>query len=93
MKYELMRRGLQVVARQPIPVVYESVRMEEGFRADPIVEGRVIVELKSVEEVAPVHKEQLLAYLRLTGPRLGLLINFNVILIKDGLTRIADGLT
>lgn len=90
--YELQKRGLRVVRQQPIPVVYEEVKMEDGFRADLIVEGRVIVELKSLEAVAPVHKKQLLTYLRLSDRRLGLLINFGSELIKDGITRVVNGL-
>jgi GxxExxY protein len=90
--YELTSRGLRVVRQQPIPVVYESVRMDDGFRADLLVEGRVIVELKSLEVIAPVHKKQLLTYLRLSDRRLGLLINFGAELIKDGITRIVNNL-
>jgi GxxExxY protein len=90
--YELMNRGLRVVRQQPIPVIYEEVRMDDGFRADLIVEGRVIVELKSLEVIAPVHKKQLLTYLRLSDRRLGLLINFGSELIKDGITRVVNNL-
>ncbi|WP_410500435.1 GxxExxY protein [Chroococcidiopsis sp. SAG 2025] len=90
--YELERRGLGVVRQQAIPVVYESVRLEEGFRADIIVASKVIIEIKSVEMLAPVHKKQLLTYLRLTNKKLGLLINFGSALIKDGIHRIANGL-
>lgn len=90
--YELEKRSLSVVRQQPIPVVYERVRLEEGFRADIIVENKVIIEIKSVESLAPVHKKQLLTYLRLTNKRLGLLINFGSALIKDGITRLANGL-
>ncbi|MFE1746732.1 GxxExxY protein [Coleofasciculus sp. H7-2] len=90
--YELERRGLRVVRQQPIPVIYESVKLEEGFRADLIVENKVIIELKSLEKLAPVHKKQLLTYLRLTNKRLGLLINFGEVLIKDGITRLVNGL-
>ena len=90
--YELGRRGLHTVRQQPIPVVYENVRIDTGFRADLIVEDQVIVEIKSVELLAPVHKKQLLTYLRLADKRLGLLINFQVALIKDGITRIVNGL-
>ncbi|MEW5859339.1 MAG: GxxExxY protein [Cyanobacteriota bacterium] len=90
--YELERRGLRVVRQQPIPVVYENVKLEEGFRADLIVENKVIIELKSLEKLAPVHKKQLLTYLRLTNKRLGLLINFGEALIKDGITRLVNGL-
>jgi GxxExxY protein len=90
--YELDRRGLRIVRQQPIPVVYENVRIDTGFRTDLIVEDKVIVEVKSVELLAPVHKKQLLTYLRLADKRLGLLINFQVALIKDGITRIVNGL-
>ena len=90
--YELDRRGLRAVRQQPIPVVYEGIRIDAGFRADLIVEDKVIVEVKSVELLAPVHKKQLLTYLRLADKRLGLLINFQVALIKNGITRIVNGL-
>jgi GxxExxY protein len=92
LSYELTRRGLQVSRQQAIPVVYENVRIEEGYRADLIVENKVIVEIKSVEALGHIHKKQLLTYLRLADKRLGLLINFNVALIKDGITRIVNGL-
>ena len=90
--FELGRRGLRTVSQQAIPVVYENVRIDTGFRADLIVEDKVIVEIKSVEVLLPVHKKQLLTYLRLADKRLGLLINFQVALIKDGITRIVNGL-
>src|SRR5438445_9001192 len=89
--YELEHRGLRVARQQAIPIVYQGTRIELGFRADLIVEDRVIVEIKSVEAVAPVHKKQL-THLRLADKRLGLLINFNVALIKDGIARIANGM-
>ena len=92
MAYELENRGLSVTRQQIIPIVYEGARIDTGFRADLIVEDLVIVELKSIEAFAPIHKKQLLTYLRLAGKRLGLLINFNVFLIKDGITRIANGM-
>ena len=90
--YELSNRHIDVVRQQPIPVVYESVRMDMGFRADLIVGRLVIVELKSVEVIAPGHKKQLLTYLRLADKRLGLLINFGTELIKDGITRVVNRL-
>ena len=90
--YELSRRGLRAVSQQSIPVVYEGIRIDTGFRADLVVEEKVIVEIKSVELIAPVHKKQLLTYLRLADKRLGLLINFQVALIKDGITRIVNRL-
>jgi GxxExxY protein len=90
--YELSRRGMHTTRQQPIPVVYDGIRIDAGFRADRIVEDKVIVEIKSVEALAPVHRKQLLTYLRLADKRLGLLINFHVALIKDGITRIVNGL-
>ena len=82
------------VARQVVvPIVYDGIEFEEGFRADLIVEELVIVELKSVEKILPVHSRQLLTYLRLTGLKLGLLVNFGEPLIKNGITRIVNGLT
>lgn len=90
--YELQRRGLRVARQQAIPVVWDKLRMDTGFRADMVVEDKVIVEVKSVEMVAAVHKKQLLTYLRLADKRLGLLINFQVPLIKDGITRIVNRL-
>jgi GxxExxY protein len=90
--YELKKRGLRVERQKAIPVVYEEVRLDEGFRADLIVEGKVILELKSVEAVAPVHKKQVLTYLRLSNLKLGLLINFDEELIKDGTSRVVNGL-
>ena len=87
---ELAKRGLQVTRQQPVPVVYNGTVFEIGFRADLVVE--VIVEIKSVVEVLAVHRKQLMTYLRLADKRLGLLINFNVVLIKDGITRLANGL-
>ncbi len=82
--YELSQRGLRTVRQQAIPVVYENVRIDTGFRADLVVEDKVIVEIKSVK--------QLLTYLRLADKRLGLLMNFQVALIKDGITRVVIGL-
>lgn len=90
--YELEKRDLGVVRQQALPVVYEDVRLDEGFRADLVVEDKVIVELKSVEQVAPVHKKQLLTYLRLADKRLGLLINFGASLIKNGISRVVNRL-
>jgi GxxExxY protein len=90
--YEPGIRGLSFIRQHPVPVIYEKVRMEVGFRADLIVENKVIVEIKSVDVIAPIHKTQLLTYLRFTDKRLGLLINFNVPLIKNGITRIVNRL-
>jgi len=90
--HELQKRGLHVLVQQPIPLVYDDVRLELGFRADLLVENKVIVEVKSVEAIAPVHPKQVRTYLRLTNLRLGLLINFNVPLIKDGIKRVVNNL-
>ena len=90
--YELRKRGLQVQRQVPVTFVYDGNRYDEGFRVDLLVADCVIVELKSVEQVHPVHKKQLLTYLRLSGTRLGLLINFNSALLKEGITRIVNGL-
>jgi GxxExxY protein len=92
LRYELEQRGLLVLAQHPVPVTYESVQIDEAFRADLIVQDKVIVELKSVVNLAAVHKMQLLTYLRLSDLRLGLLINFNVPIIKSGMIRVANGI-
>jgi len=89
--YELRRRNVVVAEQVAIPIVFEGLEFEEGFRADIIVEDCVIIETKSIEKIAAVHKKQLLTYLRLTGCRLGLLINFGEALIKDGITRVING--
>ncbi len=90
--HELRKRGLRAERQVPVPIVYDGLIFEEGFRADIIVNDKVIVELKSVEEIAPVHKKQVLTYLKLTDKRLGLLINFGAALIKDGISRIVNNL-
>ncbi len=90
--YELTRTNLKCERQVGISVIYEDIKMDLGFRADMIVEDKVIIELKSVENIMPVHKKQLLTYLKLTGMKLGLLINFNVELIKNGITRIVNKL-
>jgi GxxExxY protein len=92
MKYELEKRGLRVLSKEPIPIVWEEVRLELAFEADLIVEDVVVVELKSVEQVARVHKKQLLTYLHLTACRLGLLINFGAEYISEGISRVVNGL-
>jgi GxxExxY protein len=91
-KYELEKRGLRVLTKEPVPIVWEEVRLELGFQADLIVEDVVVVEFKSVEQLARVHKKQLLTYLRLTNCRLGLLINFGEEFIRDGISRVVNGL-
>lgn len=92
LSYEINKRGLNLERQKGIPVMYDDIKMELGFRADIIVENKVIIELKSIEAIAPVHTKQLLTYLRLTGFKLGLLVNFNEALIKDGIKRIVNNL-
>ena len=90
--YELRKNNLNFKEQVPININYDGIDLAIGFLADIIVEEKVIIELKSVESIHPVHKKQLLTYIRLADKRLGLLINFNEILIKNGITRIANNL-
>jgi len=90
--YELSKRKLRVERQKAIPVIWNEMKLELGFRADLIIEEKVVVELKSVQELHPIHPKQLLTYLKLTECKLGLLINFNETLIKNGITRIVNHL-
>lgn len=90
--YELTKKGLQVERQKPIPVIWEDVYLDIGFRSDLIVENKVIIEIKSVAEISNVHPKQLLTYLKITDLKLGLLINFNKSLIKNGIKRIVNNL-
>jgi GxxExxY protein len=90
--YELEKEGLSIVTQKGIPVVYDTIKLELGFKADIIVENKVIIEIKSVESLAAVHFKQLLSYLRLTDLKLGLLLNFNESLLKNGLKRVVNNL-
>jgi GxxExxY protein len=92
LSYELTKRNLRVERQKQVPVFYDENKIDLGFRADLIVEDIVLVELKSVETLAPVHKKQILTYLKVSGLKLGLLINFGAPLIKDGIVRIANGM-
>lgn len=92
LSHELQKRGLRIDRQAAIPVVWEDVVIQEGFRADLIVADKVVVEIKSVERLASVHGKQLLTYLRLLDKRLGLLINFGEFLIKNGIKRVANNL-
>lgn len=92
LEHELKKRGLYVERQKAIPVNYDGLEFIEGFRADLIVDKSLIIELKSVEKLMPVHKKQLLTYLRLTDCKLGLLINFGESLIKNGISRVVNGL-
>ena len=90
--HEIGERGLRVERQLPISIEYNGIKFQEGFRADMVVEGKVIIEIKSVENIQRVHKKQLLTYLKLTGMKLGLLINFGTDLIKNGISRVVNGL-
>jgi GxxExxY protein len=89
--HELVGQGLAVKGQVPVPVVYEEVKLECGYRIDTLVEDSVVIEVKSVDELAPVHMAQLLTYLKLAKKRVGLLINFNVETLKDGIRRVVRG--
>ncbi len=90
--HELEKRGLEVKRQVPVPIEYEGLTFDEGFRADIIVNDKVVLELKSVERVIPAHKKQIQTYLRLTGCKLGYLLNFGEALMKDGITRVVNNL-
>ncbi len=90
--HELKKHGLNVERQVPVSIEYDGIKFDEGFRADIIIENKVILELKSVESVTKAHKKQVLTYLRLTGCKLGYLLNFGEGLMKDGITRIVNGL-
>jgi GxxExxY protein len=90
--YELRKRGLKVIPQVALPVVYQSVQIDVGYRIDLLVEDSVIVEVKSVEKLVPIHEAQLLTYLKLSGNKVGLLMNFNVLHMKDGIKRIVNKL-
>jgi len=88
LEYELQAKGLKVERQKPLPIVYKDIHLEHGFRIDLLVENAVIVELKVVEELTPVHRAQVLSYLRFSGCKIGLLFNFNVTVLKnDGIRR------
>jgi GxxExxY protein len=89
---ELVQRGLRVERQVSIPIEFEGLKFDEGFRADIIVENKVILELKSVEQMAKVHHKQLFTYLKLADKRLGLLLSFGADLMKEGIKRIANGM-
>ncbi len=86
--YELTQRGLKVERQKPLPVVYKRLKLDIGYRVDLLVEDQVIVELKAVDRLEPIHESQLLSYLRLSRCKVGLLINFNVRVLRDGLKRL-----
>ena len=87
--YELEQAGLSFERQKPLPLIYKEIHLDQGYRADLIVEKRVIVELKTVEQIAPIHEAQILSYLRFSNCSVGLLINFNANLLKQGIRRFA----
>jgi GxxExxY protein len=91
LQYELVRAGIRSAAQVALPVVYCGVKLELGYRMDLLAEDLVVVEVKSVEAVSPVHQAQILSYLKLSGKSIGLLINFNVVHLKDGIRRFVNG--
>jgi GxxExxY protein len=88
LEYELLKKGFKVERQKPLPVVYDGIYLDAGYRIDLLIEDAVIVELKAVEEIAPVHQAQIMTYLKLSERKLGLLINFNVTDMKKGIKRI-----
>jgi GxxExxY protein len=90
--HELHKRGIKALRQQPMPVVYDTIHMGIGFRADLIVGDKVIIEIKSIDAIAPIHRKQLLTHLRLADKSFGLLVNFNVEFIKDGISRVVNNL-
>jgi len=88
--FELVQRGLKVEQQKPLPVVYREVKLDCGYRLDLLVEETVIIEIKAVDHLAPIYQAQLLSYLRLSGYKVGLLINFNVKVLKNGIRRVVN---
>jgi GxxExxY protein len=92
LKHELTKRGLRVETQIWLPVIYDGIKIDGGYKIDMLVEGQVLVELKLVEQILDVHKAQLLSYLKLADKRVGLLINFNVVHLRDGIRRMVNNL-
>jgi GxxExxY protein len=90
--YEFEKEGIMFERQKAIPLIHEQIKLEAGFRADVIIENKLLVEFKSIEQLAEVHYKQVQTYLKLTNIKLGLLINFNTVYLKDGIHRIANGL-
>ena len=90
--YELSKTGLLVERQKPLPLFYETIKMEIGYRLDFLIENKLVIEVKAVEALNDVHKAQVITYLKLSGCKLGLLVNFNVVLIKDGIKRLVNNL-
>jgi GxxExxY protein len=92
LKFELIRAGLKVETQLKLPIIYQSITIDAGYRIDMLIQDSVIVELKAITMILPVHEAQLLSYLRMSNLRLGLLINFNNRLLRDGIKRVVNGL-
>jgi GxxExxY protein len=92
LSYRLIKRGLHVIKEVPVPLIFEEVKLECGYRADLLIEGKVIIEVKSIEAIGPIHIAQTLTYLRFLNLRLGLVLNFNSVLMKDGIKRVVNNL-
>lgn len=92
LSYELSKTGLHIDRQKPLPLFYETIKMEIGYRLDFLLENKVVIEVKSVEALNDVHKAQVITYLKLSGCKLGLLVNFNVVLIKQGIKRLVNNL-
>lgn len=90
--YRLIKRGLNVKTEMPVPLVFEKIYLDCGYRADIVIEDKVVIEVKSVAAIAPIHLAQILTYLRFLNLKLGLLLNFNSILMKDGIRRVVNNL-
>lgn len=90
--YELAKTGIAFKRQQGVPLIHEEIKLDIGFRADVIIDNKVIIEIKSIELLADIHYKQVLTYLKLTNLKLGLLVNFNVVLLKNGIKRIANNL-
>ena len=87
LKHELIKRGLKVACEVPLPVIYDGIKLEAGYRLDLVVEDTVVVELKAIEALAPIHQAQIISYLKLSGKPIGLLSNFHTLHLKDGIKR------
>lgn len=92
LSYRLINAGLAIRREVPVPVIFESIKLECGYRADILVENKIIIEAKSIESIAPIHLSQTLTYLRFLNLKLGLILNFNSYLMKDGIKRVANNL-
>ena len=90
--YELRQEGLNIASQVPLPLIYREVRLDVGYRLDLLVEDLVVVEIKSVDSLAAIHQAQVISYLKLSGKKLGMLINFNVLRLRDGIKRVVNGL-